>query len=106
MKTRELVSAGDVTVSYTVQEKSGTSFIQATDSDGFPIYNLSVSTSENSVTTGSRTKISKPGEYRIITTALAGTLCGVSGGGTSDLKFNFGMTKFIPHVQQRQRNKA
>ena len=82
--------AGDVTVSYTVQEKSGTSFIQATDSDGFPIYNLSVSTSENSVTTGSRTKISKPGEYRIITTALAGTLCGVSGGGDSDLKFNFG----------------
>ena len=81
--------AGDVTVSYTIQEKSGTGFIQATDSNGFPIYNLSVSTSENSATTGSRTEISKPGEYRVITTALAGTLC-VPAGGTSNLIFNFG----------------
>jgi hypothetical protein len=82
--------AGDVTVSYTIQEKFGTGFIQATDSDGFPIYNLSVSTSENSPTTGSRTEISKPGEYRILTTVLTGTLCGVNGGGTSTLIFNFG----------------
>ena len=81
--------AGDVTVSYTIQEKSGTEFIQATDSNGFPIYNLSVSTSENSATTGSRTEISKPGEYRVITTALAGTLC-IPAGGTSNLIFNFG----------------
>ena len=82
----------DDTITFTIQVNTGSGFVQATDSNGAEIRNITLQVGNNSVAVSLKT-FSTPGQYRVLTTPITGGMCTLGQNGTS-FKVNFGDANF------------
>ena len=89
---------GDTFVWYTIQVKptSGGGWQQAQDTNyNSVVYNNKITTGSSSSQSGIYHIFTQPGEYRILTTVVTGTLCQLSSGASdTTIVFNFGEANF------------